>query len=895
MTRLLRPAAPADRSADRADHWAREGSGESVRSVPQRFGTVARGAPGAVALRDEAAGRILTYGELDEASRVTAAALLDRLGPEPGRIAVVPEGTGDFLVAALGVFRAGKTMVAIEPGDPDRRRVLEHAAVELVIEEREHPDPVPGAESVSLGALTARWTGRVEDHPVEPSVIAQIVYTSGTSGTPKAVAQSHAYVLAKARWDAAFFGFSRSDRLTQLLSLAFAASQVHVFGALLAGGELHAFDVRRGGLGDLGRWLRSARITGVHMTPSLFRRFAAEDSGRGRLERVRYVLLGGEAGTGSDLEAFRMRFGSDALLVHQLAATEVGTIARSTFDPHGPPMHGVLPTGAPADGKTVKILGEDDRPADVGRTGEIVVRTADPVDGYWRPSGEVAPRFVVHPGGGGTYRTGDRGRVRPDGLLEHLGRLDGRVKVRGYAVDVTEVRNALLALDWVREAVVRLHEPPDRDPALVAYLVPRDGIRAGRDPREPLRRLLPEYAIPTYFLFLEEIPRTPRGKVDLHSLPPPSVLDLPSVRVFDEAADGLERTLAEIWKGVLGLERIGVTESFQDLGGSSIQLLELAGAIGRSVGVDISPTLLFERPTIRSLADAIRSGAGKLVSRSVVPVRAEGDGIPFFCVHGRRGDILFLPAVARHMRPGRPVYGIQAEGFEGPPPPPRSVGELAEIYVNEVRRTQPAGPYLLGGYSLGGHIAMEMARQLAACGESVSRIVLLDTFVPRWLRDGGPRGSRWDAPVAGGDPAPGPEPGEGSRFGSTPLRRYASEVMERGIGQLRRAAIAYHVRAGKRLPHRWGLRRAYFREILLETVRTLVLSPVEVPLVVLSQRGAGEFHRLHWGPLARKGLEVVELPGDHGGIIREPAVRVLARHLDEALSRADPLSPGPHR
>ncbi|MCX6046238.1 MAG: amino acid adenylation domain-containing protein, partial [Chloroflexi bacterium] len=358
------------------------------------------------------------------------------------------------------------------------------------------------------------------------------------------------------------------------------------------------------------------------------------------------------------------------------------------------------------------------------------------------------------------YKTGDLARYLPDGNLEYLGRRDHQVKLRGYRIELGEIEAVLAQHPAVREVAVLARTIPAAgqagDKQLVAYLLPvagetgrpGEGEKGRPGDREPdnstglplnegelrryLQEKLPEYMVPSHFVVMDAFPLTANGKLDRTALPAPSMGG--STQHFVPPRDGVEMKLATIWTTVLGLQQVGVRDNFFDSGGNSLLAVRLVTQIQQAFGKTLPLTALFQRGSVEQMAGLLRqnSSADELTPSSpVAPIQAAGTKPPFFCVPGAGGYVIYLYQLARGLGSDQPFYGLQAAGLEGDQPPHTTVEEMATYYVEAMRTVQPEGPYYLGGHSLGGWVAFEMARQLQAQGQSVALVAIIDTPVPQ--------------------------------------------------------------------------------------------------------------------------------------------------------------------
>jgi len=462
-----------------------------------------------------------------------------------------------------------------------------------------------------------------------PDQIAYILYTSGSTGKPKGVAQNHRNVL---HFMAAYTNNLRlgpEDRLSLLPSYSVDAGVMDIYGALLNGATLCPVDVRAAGLDGVCRRLIRDGVTVYHSTPTLYRQIARELSRGSRPERVRLVVLGGEEVRGEDVAAFRRAFGPDCILVNGFGPTESTVSLQYFVDPDRDTERRSVPIGFPVERTAVALLSRGGRPGQV--CGEIAIRSPHVAVEYWRNAEGTRAAFLPGPAGGREriYKTGDMGRLLPDGTLEFRGRRDLQTKIQGFRVEIGEIEAALAQHPSVKEVAATVWESAHGEKRLVAHFVALPGSAPSPDElRRLLRRRLPAHMIPSAFVRRDALPLTPSGKVDRLSLPVPELTQVLAGAgdAGDSAdpSDAVERDLADIWKRVLGVERVGTRDDFFDLGGHSILALRMMADVERTFGVNLPLATLFESPTIERLADVVRAEAASAQPPSPVPVPATG-------------------------------------------------------------------------------------------------------------------------------------------------------------------------------------------------------------------------------------------------------------------------------
>ena len=459
------------------------------------------------------------------------------------------------------------------------------------------------------------------------------------------------------------------------------------------------------------------------------------------------------------------------------------------------------------------------------------------------------------------------------------------MKVRGFRVEPAEVERALEEHPDVREAVVEPRGDARGERILVAWLVPAEGRRISVDEirRWTLGRL-PRYLVPSVFVPVEGLPLTAQGKIDRLALPEP---ESPREDAIVPAHDGIELALVRIWEEVLGVRSVSVRDNFFALGGHSLLAVRLFARIENLLGRRLPLATLFQAPTIEQLASAMREEGWSAPWSSLVVIHGGGARPPFFCVPGVGGNVVGFHTLARHLGADQPVYGLQARGLDGVSSPHTTVEEMAEHYLGQMRAVVPAGPYYLGGASFGGKVAYEMARRLEAEGEKVALLALFDTFAP-----GSGSGAPLPLLIRHGL----------ARFFARVDYHMENLLLQKQRGQyIRKKARTVRRRIRSRL---WQLAYHFFAERSRAMPRAL-RSVREAGYLANRRYVAGTYggtvtlfraavrsvadatgRDMGWGRLARGGVEIHHVAGDHENMLVEPHVRVLARELRAAIDEA---------
>jgi amino acid adenylation domain-containing protein len=676
----------------------------------------ARATPDAVALvsgRDE-----ITYAELNARANRIAHGLI-AAGASPGEcVGVCMARTPALLASLLGVLKAGAAYVPMEPAHPAprHRAALALSGARLVIADAASRAQLGEFEGIAT-RTAAELDGGRDDDPAPraaPGDLAYVIFTSGSMGGPKGVSVEHRSTAAMLAWVRGLLGEERASVLGST-PITFDVSVGELFGTLCSGGTVVLVENALAALPP-GR-----SVLAAPMTPTA----AAELLRENRLPPgIRSILLAGEAVppplVGALAEAGVPR------VVNLWGPTEDTTYSTSAVLE---PFTDRVGIGRPIAGGRVYVLDAALRHAGIGAPGEVWTAGAGVARGYASRPALTAEKFRPDPHGPpGTrmYRTLDRGRWREGGTLEYLGRMDAQVKVRGHRIELEEVEQALAAHPAVAHAAVGAHGESGAARRLAGYLVARPGILLPTQPelRTWLRERLPEYMVPAVFTWMEALPRTTSGKLDRRALPEPDGGVDGAEHVPPKP--GMEERLAAVWKDVLGVDRLGAHDDFFDLGGQSILATRLVARLRGELGVDVPVAMLVQAPTVEAMARALAAGE-RAVRLPLVPLQTFGDRPPLFMVHPAGGHVICYRGLAVSLAPDQPVYGLQPRGLEDGMEPIDSLPEMAAYYVEAIRRFRPRGPYRLGGWSFGGVVAWEMARQLRAADETVDLLALLDT------------------------------------------------------------------------------------------------------------------------------------------------------------------------
>jgi amino acid adenylation domain-containing protein len=844
-------------------------------------------------------GSTLSYRELDRRANRLAHALRARgVGPET-RVGVCVERSFDLVVALLGVAKAGGAYVPLDPSYPPERLafMLADSRAQVVVVQPDLRQALPALDDAAALVLdSGADTGDGPDGrprprlPLDCPVYA--LYTSGSTGQPKGVIVTHRGLAHHLAWMQEAFGFTAEDRLLQKTPFGFDASVWEIFSPLRVGAQVVL--AAPGDHRDPDRLAAAVERHAISILQLVPGQLGAllEVPGFTRCRSLRWVACGGEALTAA--VARRLSSAIGARLVNLYGPTECTIQVAWWRQQPVEPRLGV-PIGHAVPHVEIHLVDASSCEVPAGVAGEVQVGGVQLARGYLERPDLTAERFVPDPfsaePGARLYRTGDLARRLAGGELEFLGRFDSQRKLRGSRIELGEIEARLLQQPGIAAAAAVIREDVPGDQRLVAYVVPASGSpgesAATVSPdlealRQALAQWLPQTMVPSAIVQLERLPTLRSGKVDRRALPAPAGNPAGN-GAYLAPRDHVELRLARLWEEILGHQPIGIRDDFFAAGGHSLLAVHLVARIEGIWGRRLPVASLFQHGTVEEIAGFLQgAAAAHQPGRALVPIQARGEGNPLFFVHGAGGTVFSYLDLARRLGAGRPFYGLQAAGLDGgcddDAAPPASVEDMAGAYLREVTAVRPAGPYLLGGWSLGGVIAFEMASQLLARGERVGLLALVDSPLP---------GGAAAAAPAGDDPwllaAFARHLGLEAADSEAAVRELASLApAERLAGVLAAARQAGALPASFEVDSLGRLVDVFRTGI--QAFATYAPKPYAGRITYLQAATATGRDGEGWGRLAAGGVEALTVPGDHFTLLREPNAGALAERLRERLA-----------
>ncbi len=695
----------------------------------------------------------LTYSELNCRANQLAH-YLQTLGVWPEvLVGISVERSLEMIVGLLGILKAGGAYVPLDPDYPPERLqfMLEDSQVPFLITQRSLLAKLPASQAtlICLDHIQEQISQYSQDNlqsELTPSNLANVIYTSGSTGKPKGVMVEHRGLVNLASSQIQSFAVNHNSHVLQFASFSFDACISEILMTFGSGATLYLAqkDALLPGQPLINN-LRENWITHVTLPPSALAVLPKKP-----LPNLQTLIVAGEA--------------------CPLDLVKQWSVGRNFFNAYGPTEASVCATigqcyqddlkvtiGKAIANVQIYILDAFLQPVPIGVPGELYIGGVGVARGYLNRPELTAERFIFNPfdppltpldkGGdkfgenldkdkeisSKLYKTGDLARYLPDGNIEYLGRIDNQVKIRGFRIELGEIEAVLSQCPDVQNTAVIVREDTPGDKRLVAYVVlTSDSQITTSELRQFLANQLPAYLVPNTFVILDDLPLTPNGKCDRRSLPLPDDQTRKNIPKIGPR-NLVELQLAQIWSEILGINNIGIQENFFELGGHSLLAVSLINRIEQKLDKRLPLTSLFQNGTIASLAQLLAQETTQPASSPLIAIQSQGDKTPFFAVHPIGGNVLCYADLARNLGTEQPFYGLQALGLNETEKPLSSIKEMAMVYIEAIQTIQASGPYYLGGWSMGGVIAFEIAQQLLTQGQEVALLALIDSYSPSLL------------------------------------------------------------------------------------------------------------------------------------------------------------------
>ena len=843
-------------------------------------------------------GTSLSYRELNERANQLAHYLRKRgVGPEV-LVGICLNRAPELVIGLLGIWKAGGAYVPLDPSYPRERLsyMMRDSAAKFLLTSGELKRLIPSADDKAI-LLDSDWKQIAKESSANPesgavpSNLAYVMYTSGTTGEPKGAMIPHSGLANYLTWAIGAYGVEAGQSVPVHSSISFDLTVTSLYPALLAGGKVELLREDVGAQSLIAALKKTENRSLVKITPSQLELLSQQLSPQEAASVTKTLVIGGEALLAENLVLWR-EFAPATRLINEYGPTETAVGCCVYEVRTDDPRTGPVPIGRPIANTQLYVLDGNLQPVPAGVKGDLYIGGDGVARGYLNRPELTERNFIADPfsgkSGARLYQSGDLARYRRDGTLEFLGRADGQVKVRGYRIELGEIEAALAAHPGVQSCKVLAVEHRPGNKQLVAYAILQGNESlSAEEVKDFLKLSLPEFMVPAQIVFLDSFPLTQNGKLDRRALPAPTHGNISAAHEFVAPRTEAEKKVAAIWAELLNVEQVGIHDDFFDLGGNSLLAIKALSRIRAEFEADLPLATLLQAPTVGQLG-ALLHNRDFIPSWSLlVPVRAGGTKPPFFLMHALGGNVLDYRRLVNHLESDQPVYAFQAQGLDGNLIKDAALEEMAADYVAELRSFQPEGPYFLGGFSLGGLLALEAAEQLTAAGQKVALVIMIQSTHPEavdnkpntpafqrmWYQVQKDAGLEWENLLHN-------------------PKGYASERLVHLWDAVRaRASIAYQKMTGKDLSQSPEWSKLYlFEAVGLEHKKAMDKyrpGPYggDVLLIRAGEQLAGLIadEHLGWDRTLHGKLDVCEVPGHQENLLLEPNVLRLAKELSIRL------------
>ena len=822
----------------------------------------------------------LTYQELNQKANQVAHYLRQNYQIEPDTlIGICVERSLEMIIGLLGILKAGAAYVPIDPNYPEDRiqLIIQDSGISVFLTQSFLENKLPLSQFISLDEFNFESFSSQNLTPQsQPNHLAYVIYTSGSTGRPKGVMIEHQGLTNMTlAWANKWQVYSQS-RVLQMSSFSFDMSVAEISITLAKGACLYLIKKEMLLSGEaLLNFLSQKQISHILLSPSLLSIVSNSP-----LPALKTITVGGEACSAELVNKWE----KGRNLFNGYGPTE-STVCTTVALCH--PNGKTPPIGKPLANLRVYILDNNQQILPPGIPGELCIAGVGLARGYLNRPDLTAEKFIEVNLLGKTeriYQTGDLARWLHDGNLEFLGRIDHQIKLRGFRIELGEIEAILLEHPSVKEALVNLYQT-ENNQQLVAYVTAEPTSDLSNQLKQHLKSRVPDYMIPAHIMRLDGFPLTPNGKIDRKALPTPNI-EVQSV--YQPPRNEIEQKLTDIWSEVLDGQKIGIHDNFFDLGGHSILAIKLLNQIQESFEQKLSLSRLFQNPTIAQLAQQLSQIEVQPSRSDLLVLQPSGEATPLFCVAGANGHAFYFRDLAMNFTSERPVYGLETPGRDGSHPLPTSVEAHARSLIKTLRQQQPQGPYILTGYSSGCAIALEMAFQLEQQAETISLLGIFDAGLvvnPDYITQRSDLDWIWNM-IERIEAIKGvsldleyqqleAQPDDQSRWDMAADSLYRHNVLpEHSTLDL----LKTNLEVMKRVTLNYA---AYQPNFVISAPIVLFRAKEAKEIVLQEHQAMSHYEQPDWGWQAHstKPVKVVTVPGNHGLMLYEPHVKILADQL----------------
>jgi amino acid adenylation domain-containing protein len=806
-------------------------------------------------------------------------------------IGLMVERSPLVIISMLAIMKTGAAYVPIDPEYPkDRiRYMLDDSSARLILTSQKYS----GSNQFTMTELLIedllnnipKSSAPYSPTGITANSLAYILYTSGSTGKPKGVRIMHYNLVNMLYSFRQILGITCSDRMLAITTVCFDISGMEFYLPLISGAcvDIAGSELVKDGFALLEK-IRVSKPTVMQATPATWQMLL--EAGWNKTESIPTICCGGES-LPTDLSRELLSRSKSLYNLYGPTETAIWSSAKLVME-----SDTLITIGKPIANTRFYIMGADGTPVGENEAGEMYIAGDGVGAGYHNQPALTAERFLPDlfaiDEGAIMYRTGDLGKYLRGGDIQCLGRIDQQIKIRGHRIEPGEIEYCLSRHASVTKSVVISREDQPGNKKLVAYVVLVKPVKEDINQligqwKQSVKNFLPPYMCPNDFVIIDDLPLTPNGKVDRNALPKPPVAK--ELFVKDHApVSRFESTLTDIWSKILGLNNPGRNDDFFELGGHSLIAIRMMAMLEKETGIQLPVSVLFDCPTIASLAARLQSRQPAKRFESLVAMKKGGDKMPLYMVHGARGTVPVFNRTIEHLHPDQPIYGLQARGLDGNAPIVETIEELASNYINEILENNPDGPYALAGYSFGGLVAFEMARQLKAMNKEVKALIIFDTYADA----ANAKHTRTVATFQRTRIAIMRAAYDIATFIKNPYAkiRYEQEELKTRLHKPYRRIKGWIEGKEKDL--------FYYKYKIEETnlkAKSKYLMHQYDGIIELFRATERTYYQddhlyLGWKPYAKEGVRVHEIPGEHNKIFLPPNVDELARKLQLCLDNA---------
>lgn len=835
----------------------------------------------------------LTFGENLQRANQVANAITCQYGFRQVGVGLFLEDPRDVFPAMIGILKSGNYIIPFGIDFPAATltAMCRDANIQLILTRQAYREKASFFKEMNLPVLSleeieATFDGQsAPTVPYKPQDIVQILFTSGSTGAPKGAVEDYRYLTRAALQRTEMSGpdANANSRYLRLSTFTFSGTHTQVFASLLDGSSVHFYSLKADGLAGLPTWIRDQAITDYSSAVTIFRSLVGILKRDEVFPSVKHFALSGERRVSTDIEAIRRHFPAITYIRLGYGSTELPRVSSTRYpvdselfnQPH-------LPCGKPTEDVKILIWDEEGMELPIGAEGEIVVYGDSMARGYINNPELTRQRFIADPHNEGWqyFKTGDLGKLLPDGQLLVLGRADNMVKINGVRIELDALETHLLKYPGVVQVASAPFDTPHGTKKLACYYVAEDGIQIPvSDLRKHLAQNLPRHLLPHFLIPLDTMPMTGSGKVARTLLPPPQFKRPNLPYPYREPGTELEKKLVKIWEEEIGITGIGVDDDFFDVGGDSLIGVILFARIEDVLQKKLPVSVLLTASTVRKQAALILGDEQSNAFSAVIPIQPGKEGCaPLFFIPGKGGYPVRVRHLAKGMDGDTPIFALQGL-MTRKMKTEYTIESVASFYLNEIRKVVPNGPYLFVGESMGGKIALEMAQQLLKLGQQTPLLVMLDTFyTANWRKRGGSDYFRK------------------LRFYGMLLRKHLT-ILWKSDRRGRQEYFSFYGNLLREKIRKWRSGKNPLQPVLPDEQRLLEKKnlqadaayqprpyPDKVVYVKATRGKVNDLPANGWETAQLGGLDVYALDCYHGSILFEPAVGQLAEIIQGKIS-----------